>query len=79
MSSQIELPKNIPPKKVFWYFFQNTCIFKYNELLNNTSELVCFVLSLTVDDSAILDCQFSDFYHPLPQGYQKILFEQQIF
>lgn len=32
-----------------------------------------------VDDSAILDCQFSDFYHPLPQGYQKILFEQQIF
>ncbi|TSK17912.1 SPRY domain-containing protein 7 [Bagarius yarrelli] len=32
-----------------------------------------------VDDSAILDCQFSDFYHPPPQGYQKILFEQQIF
>ncbi|XP_036419333.1 SPRY domain-containing protein 7a [Colossoma macropomum] len=32
-----------------------------------------------VDDSAILDCQFSDFYHAPPQGYQKILFEQQIF
>lgn len=32
-----------------------------------------------VDDSAILDCQFSDFYHPAPQGFQKILFEQQIF
>ncbi|KAG7255606.1 hypothetical protein CRUP_034604 [Coryphaenoides rupestris] len=32
-----------------------------------------------VDDSAILDCQFSDFYHTLPDGFQKILFEQQIF
>ncbi|XP_037399426.1 SPRY domain-containing protein 7a isoform X2 [Pygocentrus nattereri] len=32
-----------------------------------------------VDDSAILDCQFNDFYHAPPQGYQKILFEQQIF
>lgn len=32
-----------------------------------------------VDDSAILDCQFSDFYHPAPQGFEKILFEQQIF
>jgi len=41
--------------------------------------MYAFVLSLTVDDSAILDCQFSDFYHTPPQGYQKILFEQQIF
>uniref|UniRef100_A0A3Q1EVR7 SPRY domain containing 7b n=1 Tax=Acanthochromis polyacanthus TaxID=80966 RepID=A0A3Q1EVR7_9TELE len=32
-----------------------------------------------VDDSAILDCQFSDFYHTAPQGFEKILFEQQIF
>uniref|UniRef100_A0A6J0U293 SPRY domain-containing protein 7 n=1 Tax=Pogona vitticeps TaxID=103695 RepID=A0A6J0U293_9SAUR len=32
-----------------------------------------------VDDSAILDCQFSDFYHTPPSGFEKILFEQQIF
>lgn len=32
-----------------------------------------------VDDSAILDCQFGDFYHTPPQGFEKILFEQQIF
>lgn len=32
-----------------------------------------------VDDSAILDCQFSDFYHAAPHGFEKILFEQQIF
>ncbi|XP_015278277.1 PREDICTED: SPRY domain-containing protein 7 [Gekko japonicus] len=32
-----------------------------------------------VDDSAILDCQFSDFYHTPPTGFEKILFEQQIF
>lgn len=32
-----------------------------------------------VDDSAILDCQFSDFYHTAPHGFEKILFEQQIF
>ncbi|CAB1347219.1 unnamed protein product [Coregonus sp. 'balchen'] len=32
-----------------------------------------------VDDSAILDCQFSDFCHTAPQGFEKILFEQQIF
>ncbi|XP_054241444.1 SPRY domain-containing protein 7 isoform X2 [Indicator indicator] len=32
-----------------------------------------------VDDSAILDCQFSDFYHTPPPGFEKILFEQQIF
>ncbi|XP_029706874.1 SPRY domain-containing protein 7 isoform X2 [Takifugu rubripes] len=32
-----------------------------------------------VDDSAILDCHFSDFYHAPPQGFEKILFEQQIF
>ncbi|XP_056650806.1 SPRY domain-containing protein 7 isoform X1 [Monodelphis domestica] len=32
-----------------------------------------------VDDSAILDCQFSDFYHIPPTGFEKILFEQQIF
>lgn len=36
----------------------------------------CFV---AVDDSAILDCHFSDFYHVAPQGFEKILFEQQIF
>lgn len=34
---------------------------------------------IPVDDSAILDCQFSDFYHTAPQGFEKILFEQQIF
>ncbi|KAG8124557.1 hypothetical protein E2320_019936 [Naja naja] len=32
-----------------------------------------------VDDSAILDCQFSDFCHAPPAGFEKILFEQQIF
>lgn len=32
-----------------------------------------------VDDSAILDCQFSDFYHSPPLGFEKIMFEQQIF
>ncbi|XP_055071039.1 SPRY domain-containing protein 7b isoform X2 [Misgurnus anguillicaudatus] len=32
-----------------------------------------------VDDSAIIDCQFSDFYHASPEGFEKILFEQQIF
>ncbi|XP_056610851.1 SPRY domain-containing protein 7b [Triplophysa dalaica] len=32
-----------------------------------------------VDDSAIIDCQFSDFYHTPPEGFEKILFEQQIF
>ncbi|XP_028620856.1 SPRY domain-containing protein 7-like isoform X3 [Grammomys surdaster] len=32
-----------------------------------------------VDDSAILDCQFSKFYHTPPPGFEKILFEQQIF
>ncbi|NWT57933.1 SPRY7 protein, partial [Erythrocercus mccallii] len=32
-----------------------------------------------VDDSAILDCQFSEFYHTPPAGFEKILFEQQIF
>lgn len=32
-----------------------------------------------VDDSAILDCQFSEFYHTPPPGFEKILFEQQIF
>ncbi|KAG2457169.1 SPRY7 protein, partial [Polypterus senegalus] len=32
-----------------------------------------------VDESAILDCQFSEFYHTPPQGFEKILFEQQIF
>uniref|UniRef100_A0A8C5KMR9 SPRY domain-containing protein 7-like n=1 Tax=Jaculus jaculus TaxID=51337 RepID=A0A8C5KMR9_JACJA len=31
------------------------------------------------DDSAILDCQFSEFYHTPPPGFEKILFEQQIF
>ncbi|KFV62159.1 SPRY domain-containing protein 7, partial [Dryobates pubescens] len=35
--------------------------------------------SPAVDDSAILDCQFSDFYHTPPPGFEKILFEQQIF
>lgn len=38
--------------------------------------LSCFI---AVDDSAILDCHFSDFYHTPPQGFEKILFEQQIF
>uniref|UniRef100_A0A671SVK4 SPRY domain containing 7b n=1 Tax=Sinocyclocheilus anshuiensis TaxID=1608454 RepID=A0A671SVK4_9TELE len=32
-----------------------------------------------VDDSAIIDCQFSDFYHTPPEGFEKVLFEQQIF
>uniref|UniRef100_UPI00358DF8F4 SPRY domain-containing protein 7 isoform X2 n=1 Tax=Myxine glutinosa TaxID=7769 RepID=UPI00358DF8F4 len=32
-----------------------------------------------VDDSAILDSQFSDFYFPPPPGFEKIMFEQQIF
>ncbi|XP_046698984.1 SPRY domain-containing protein 7b, partial [Silurus meridionalis] len=32
-----------------------------------------------VDKNAILACQFSDFYHIPPQGFEKILFEQQIF
>uniref|UniRef100_A0A8C5NY66 SPRY domain-containing protein 7 pseudogene n=1 Tax=Jaculus jaculus TaxID=51337 RepID=A0A8C5NY66_JACJA len=32
-----------------------------------------------VDDSAILDCQFCEFYHTPPPGFEKILFEQQIF
>ncbi|KAI5621434.1 SPRY domain-containing protein 7 [Silurus asotus] len=32
-----------------------------------------------VDKNAILDCQISDFYHIPPQGFEKILFEQQIF
>lgn len=41
--------------------------------------LMCFLPSLAVDDSAIIDCQFSDFYHTPPQGFEKILFEQQIF
>lgn len=36
-------------------------------------------LFVAVDDSAILDCHFSDFYHTAPQGFEKILFEQQIF
>lgn len=38
-----------------------------------------FLFVFPVDDSAILDCQFSDFYHTPPQGFEKILFEQQIF
>lgn len=38
-----------------------------------------FFLLLSVDDSAIIDCQFSDFYHTPPEGFEKILFEQQIF
>ncbi|KAL4656533.1 SPRY domain-containing protein 7 isoform X1 [Arapaima gigas] len=32
-----------------------------------------------VDDSTILDCHFSDFHYTPPQGFGKILFEQQIF
>ncbi|CAJ0931673.1 unnamed protein product [Ranitomeya imitator] len=35
--------------------------------------------TVIVDDSAILDCQFSEFYHTPPPGFEKILFEQQIF
>lgn len=38
-----------------------------------------FWFSSAVDDSAILDCQFSEFYHTPPPGFEKILFEQQIF
>lgn len=34
---------------------------------------------LYVDESAILDAQFSDFQHPPPSGFSEILFEQQIF
>ncbi len=36
-------------------------------------------LILSVDDSAIIDGQFSDFYQTPPEGFEKILFEQQIF
>lgn len=43
------------------------------------SNLISFFFSLLVDDSAILDCQFSEFYHTPPPGFEKILFEQQIF
>ncbi|XP_023667151.1 SPRY domain-containing protein 7-like isoform X3 [Paramormyrops kingsleyae] len=32
-----------------------------------------------VDDSAILDCHFSDFNHAPPHGFDKIMFEKQIF
>ncbi|NXA48424.1 SPRY7 protein, partial [Nothocercus julius] len=39
----------------------------------------CLIVSFAVDDSAILDCQFSEFYHTPPPGFEKILFEQQIF
>lgn len=39
----------------------------------------CLILCVAVDESSILDCQFSDFYHSPPQGFEKILFEQQIF
>lgn len=34
---------------------------------------------LYVDESAILDVQFSNFYHPPPQGFSEIMIEQQIF
>ncbi|EPY81642.1 hypothetical protein CB1_000724002 [Camelus ferus] len=37
------------------------------------------ILAHNFDDSAILDCQFSEFYHTPPPGFEKILFEQQIF
>lgn len=42
-------------------------------------DVYIFFFPLTVDDSAILDCQFSDFCHAPPAGFEKILFEQQIF
>lgn len=45
----------------------------------SVSKLIVFSSVVAVDDSAILDCQFSDFYHTPPQGFEKILFEQQIF
>lgn len=45
----------------------------------SVSKLIVFSSVVAVDDSAILDCQFSDFYHTAPQGFEKILFEQQIF
>ncbi|XP_070539005.1 SPRY domain-containing protein 7-like [Ptychodera flava] len=31
-----------------------------------------------VDEGAILDVQFSEFYHPPPQGFDKIMFEQSL-
>eukprot|EP00128_Syssomonas_multiformis_P011576 Colp12_sorted_trinity150504_noHs@9669 len=31
-----------------------------------------------VDKGAILDCNFTDFVHPSPQGYEEIMFEQSI-
>lgn len=45
----------------------------------SSSRFLYFACFLAVDDSAILDCHFSDFYHAAPQGFEKILFEQQIF
>ena len=46
-------------------------------------ERVCFLmcqisLSLSVDDGAILDVQFSDFSFPPPDGFDRILFEKNI-
>ena len=32
-----------------------------------------------VDESAIIDVQFSDFSHPPPSGYSEIMLEHQIF
>lgn len=49
-----------------------------NDLFEGLTCTQCLCL-VSVDDSAILDCQFSDFYHTAPQGFEKILFEQQIF
>ena len=32
----------------------------------------------TVDDGAILDVQFSDFFYPPPDGFDRIMFEKNI-
>uniref|UniRef100_A0A673GNU6 SPRY domain containing 7b n=1 Tax=Sinocyclocheilus rhinocerous TaxID=307959 RepID=A0A673GNU6_9TELE len=50
-----------------------------DSVLVNILMFVISPLILSVDDSAIIDCQFSDFYHTPPEGFEKILFEQQIF
>uniref|UniRef100_A0A5F8GAG6 SPRY domain-containing protein 7 n=1 Tax=Monodelphis domestica TaxID=13616 RepID=A0A5F8GAG6_MONDO len=58
-----------------------------NRLLGNNLPQEGDVLGITYDHvelnvylngKKILDCQFSDFYHIPPTGFEKILFEQQI-
>lgn len=76
------------PKAVFTeYILSGSLKVKFNHRKVKTwTRIQClnlwFIVSLSsvlVDDSAILDCQFNDFYHTPPQGFEKILFEQQIF